>query len=151
VRRSTAQAKAPEREAGEGSEQAKYLCGSLSYALIVAVLALCGLAFALGAVYLMSLSLGANVGTPELRTLFATTPIAEIAGIAVSLLMLIIGLSAIAFGELIEVVLEIEANTRKPKDKVEKRWLKRSAANKRSKLGFCGDNDSSAASHISIP
>jgi hypothetical protein len=86
--------------------------------LIVAVLALCGLAFALGAVYLMSLSLGANVGTPELRTLFATTPIAEIAGIAVSLLMLIIGLSAIAFGELIEVVLEIEANTRKPKDKV---------------------------------
>ena len=86
--------------------------------IIVVVQALCGLAFVVGAVYLMSMSLGADVVTPELRTLFATTPIAEIVGVAVSLLMLIIGLSAIAFGELIEVVLEIEANTRKPKDKV---------------------------------
>jgi len=68
------------------------------------VLALCGLALALGAVYLMFMSLGANVGTPESRALFTTTPIAEIAGVAVSLLMFIIGLSAIAFGELIEVV-----------------------------------------------
>jgi sulfite exporter TauE/SafE len=89
--------------------------------IIVAVQALCGLAFVLGAVYLMSMSLGADVGAPELRTLFATTPIAEIAGITVSVLMLIIGLSAIAFGELIEVVLEIEKNTRKAKDKAQEK------------------------------
>ena len=85
--------------------------------IIVVVQALCGLAFVVSAAYLMSMSLGADVGTGELRTLFTTTPIAQIVGVAVSLLMLIIGLSAIAFGELIEVVLEIEANTRKPKDK----------------------------------
>lgn len=76
--------------------------------LVVGLQIAFGSLFIIGAVYIVLVVLGSDIASPPIRELLAT-PI----GLVTAIALLVVGVTWIAFAQLIQVVMQIEVNTRK--------------------------------------
>jgi hypothetical protein len=67
-----------------------------------------GALLVIAAIYIILVIFGADVATPQLHEML-NTPI----GLLTAIALFLVGLGWIAFGELIQVIMQIEINTRK--------------------------------------